>query len=121
MVKTKNGISISYETGYGPNHDLPCVVFQRGADVVSVVVKDRPYGHDVRFLSADRGGLLRELGPILSQPELLNTSLDMIAGALDCPHHEPLHYHHDGCPAGCDDVELLQGYDTELRGTHEAI
>lgn len=22
-----------------------------------------------------------------------------ILGILDCPHHEPLHYHHDGCPA----------------------
>lgn len=23
----------------------------------------------------------------------------MICGVRDCPHMEPLHYHHDGCPA----------------------
>lgn len=23
----------------------------------------------------------------------------MICGYRDCPYHEPLHYHHDGCPA----------------------
>jgi len=23
----------------------------------------------------------------------------MICGVRDCPHDEPLHYHHDGCPA----------------------
>ena len=32
-----------------------------------------------------------------------NSSLDdgecMACGARDCPHGEPLHYHHDGCPA----------------------
>ena len=25
----------------------------------------------------------------------------IICGWRDCPHHEPLHYHHDGCPACC--------------------
>ena len=24
----------------------------------------------------------------------------LICGYRDCPHHEPLHYHHDGCPRG---------------------
>jgi hypothetical protein len=23
----------------------------------------------------------------------------LVCGARDCPHREPLHYHHDGCPA----------------------
>lgn len=23
----------------------------------------------------------------------------MICGVRDCPYNEPLHYHHDGCPA----------------------
>lgn len=23
----------------------------------------------------------------------------LLCGVLDCPHGEPLHYHHDGCPA----------------------
>ena len=23
----------------------------------------------------------------------------IICGYRDCPEHEPLHYHHDGCPA----------------------
>jgi hypothetical protein len=23
----------------------------------------------------------------------------MVCGVILCPHHEPLHYHHDGCPA----------------------
>lgn len=28
-------------------------------------------------------------------------------GANDCPHSEPLHYHHDGCPACCfEDVNV---------------
>lgn len=26
-------------------------------------------------------------------------------GARDCPHGEPLHYHHDGCPACSCDTE----------------
>jgi len=25
----------------------------------------------------------------------------MECGVIECPHHEPLHFHHDGCPA-CD-------------------
>jgi hypothetical protein len=25
----------------------------------------------------------------------------LLCGLRDCPHGEPLHYHHDGCPAGC--------------------
>lgn len=25
----------------------------------------------------------------------------IVCGAIVCPHHEPLHFHHDGCPA-CD-------------------
>ncbi|MEK6883772.1 MAG: hypothetical protein AABY22_29355 [Nanoarchaeota archaeon] len=28
-----------------------------------------------------------------------NDSECIICGYRDCPHHEPLHYHHDGCPA----------------------
>jgi len=24
----------------------------------------------------------------------------LVCGVRDCPHGEPLHYHHDGCPAG---------------------
>ncbi len=23
----------------------------------------------------------------------------MICGYIECPHNEPLHFHHDGCPA----------------------
>jgi hypothetical protein len=23
----------------------------------------------------------------------------MLCGIILCPHHEPMHYHHDGCPA----------------------
>jgi len=23
----------------------------------------------------------------------------IVCGERDCPHHDPLHYHHDGCPA----------------------
>ena len=115
MVKTKSGIYISLETGFGSDYAMPCAVFQKGAAVVRVGVCDAPYGHEMRIVSADREGLLQELGPVLTHPELLTTSLDLIAGALDCPHHEPLHYHHDGCPAGCDEVEPLEGYDTELN------
>ena len=29
----------------------------------------------------------------------------LVHGAQDCPKGEPLHYHHDGCPA-CDEDEL---------------
>ena len=25
----------------------------------------------------------------------------LVCGSIVCPHHEPLHFHHDGCPA-CD-------------------
>lgn len=27
----------------------------------------------------------------------------MVCGVRDCPHGEPLHYHHDGCPACYED------------------
>jgi hypothetical protein len=36
--------------------------------------------------------------------ELLNECTDpecIVCGAILCPHGEPLHFHHDGCPA-CD-------------------
>lgn len=33
--------------------------------------------------------------PICDYPECIMCSV------RDCPHNEPLHYHHDGCPA-CD-------------------
>lgn len=36
--------------------------------------------------------------------ELLNQCANpecIVCGAIVCPHHEPLHFHHDGCPA-CD-------------------
>lgn len=32
----------------------------------------------------------------------------LICGYRDCPYQEPLHYHHDGCPA-CDMTESLDG------------
>lgn len=32
-------------------------------------------------------------GPRCPDPEC------MVCGVRDCPHFEPLHYHHDGCPA----------------------
>lgn len=28
-------------------------------------------------------------------------------GSLGCPHSEPLHYHHDGCPARPEDLRLM--------------
>jgi len=28
-----------------------------------------------------------------------------LCGVLDCPHNEPLHYHHDGCPACTEDMK----------------
>lgn len=30
----------------------------------------------------------------------------MICGIRDCPHREPLHYHHDGCPA-CYSIDFV--------------
>jgi hypothetical protein len=44
----------------------------------------------------------REVGRIVS--DLLNHCPDAEChdcGALMCPHGEPLHFHHDGCPACC--------------------
>lgn len=29
----------------------------------------------------------------------------IVCGWIVCPHHEPLHFHHDGCPACCNDQE----------------
>lgn len=29
----------------------------------------------------------------------------MVCGMRDCPHEEPLHYHHDGCSACYEDEE----------------
>jgi hypothetical protein len=34
----------------------------------------------------------------------------LVCGTRDCPDHEPLHYHHDGCPA-CD-----AGIDVRVSG-----
>ena len=115
MIKTKGGIYVSFETGFGSDYDLPCVVFQRGAAVVRVGVRDAPYGYEMRIVAADREGLLSDLGCVIAEPEVLQSSLDLIAGALDCPHHEPMHYHHDGCPCVCEDVHFLEGYHTELK------
>lgn len=30
----------------------------------------------------------------------------MVCGIRDCPHREPLHYHHDGCPA-CHSINFV--------------
>ena len=30
-------------------------------------------------------------------------------GAIICPHKEPLHFHHDGCPACCQDEDEQHG------------
>lgn len=35
----------------------------------------------------------------------------IICGARDCPHGEPLHYHHDGCPACSEDERLVSDSD----------
>lgn len=32
----------------------------------------------------------------------------LVCGERDCPHGEPLHYHHDGCPACVFDEELIK-------------
>lgn len=112
MIKTKGGIYVSFETA--------CVVFQRGAAVVRVGVRDAPYGHEMRIVAADREGLLSDLACVIAEPEVLQSSLDLIAGALDCPHREPMHYHHDGCPRGCEDVDFLEGYHTELKTGRDA-
>jgi hypothetical protein len=40
---------------------------------------------------------------IISKYELKEGS-DMWKGVMDCPHNEPLHYHHDGCPCCSTDV-----------------
>lgn len=38
---------------------------------------------------------------VLTHPSLDDCQDDecVICGYRDCPYHEPLHYHHDGCPA----------------------
>ena len=46
---------------------------------------------------------VRELHGSVRLAHTCNSSLDdgecMACGVRDCPHGEPLHYHHDGCPA----------------------
>lgn len=32
----------------------------------------------------------------------------ILCGAIVCPHNEPLHFHHDGCPA-CDAPRAVHG------------
>jgi hypothetical protein len=38
----------------------------------------------------------------------------LICGVRDCPHGEPLHYHHDGCPACYFDEEFPKHSEEEL-------
>lgn len=44
---------------------------------------------------------------IVYHPEAKDCAIDecWICAIRDCPHHEPLHYHHDGCPACYGDNE----------------
>ena len=37
----------------------------------------------------------------------------MVCGVRECPNNEPLHYHHDGCPACWQEQEKI---DNEGRG-----
>ncbi len=40
-----------------------------------------------------------------------------VCGARDCPRSEPLHYHHDGCPACCQEDDGSQ-YPEEFLKAH---
>ena len=40
----------------------------------------------------------------------------LLCGLILCPHHEPLHYHHDGCPA-CSQSETTVGKTTDREGS----
>ena len=71
-----------------------------------------------RMLGKDTGWELDALHKRLNQAVVENAGFDaiealfqecmgrpesdgecMVCGVILCPHHEPLHYHHDGCPA----------------------
>lgn len=39
-------------------------------------------------------------------------------GKIICPHGEPLHFHHDGCPA-CDSKAVVDGHDVKTFSTKE--
>jgi hypothetical protein len=48
------------------------------------------------MMEASREGDMTKLDRLLqacSEPECI------VCGAITCPHGEPLHFHHDGCPA----------------------
>lgn len=71
-----------------------------------------------RMLGKDTGWELDALHKRLNQAVVENAGFDaiealfqeclarpgsdgecMVCGVIICPHHEPFHYHHDGCPA----------------------
>jgi hypothetical protein len=45
----------------------------------------------------------REREEAMSHPTDCNVDECIDCGIRDCRFHEPLHYHHDGCPMGCSD------------------
>lgn len=67
--------------------------------IIEMRTPDRTVEHEhlhIRIALAKHKGTLTD--------ELLNRCADaecIDCGAIVCPHNDPLHFHHDGCPA-CD-------------------
>lgn len=58
---------------------------------------------DVQNLKADHAKLIEALKQVHDLKKCLDPECSL-CGIIWCPQHEPLHYHHDGCPS-CDALE----------------
>ena len=108
-AKTKSGILISFGRGLGFHTMMETVSFVRGSGSVILGYGPHPYGWGMIIQSVDcrlsdpTVSLLPEIIGVLKDPSILQHLAPIdVAGIIDCPKNEPMHYHHDGCPA-CDD------------------
>jgi len=108
-AKSEGGILISHGRGFGSDRDMETFLFCRGNERVLLGYSQGTNGWELHIQS--EGELLKEISGVLKDPAMLEGLVPIdIAGIIDCPKGEPMHYHHDGCPALC--CKFIQLWET---------
>ncbi len=107
---TNSGITVALGEDFDGNERVRTVRFTRGREEVLIGINNIFGGSSFRVLviNAISYKLMSEVACVLGSSEgaLDGLTAQDIAGIIDCRKNEPLHYHHDGCPAFCDESPL---------------
>ena len=64
---------------------------------VTAIAGEKVHHAGKHVINHVRAGVPQDL--VRSKCSALKSRIDTHYAVSDCPHDEPLHYHHDGCPA----------------------